>query len=299
MYKRLPPLNSLKAFECSARHLSFTKAAEELCVTQAAISHQIKLLEDFLGMPLFYRKNRTLELTELGIHYFADISKIFNRLTEATKKILSQKNDKHLAIAVPQTFGMQWLVPHLNDFHDTYSAIELRLNGVDQDEGFFKNNETDLAIYYGNGDWKHFQVEKLVDGELVILGAPQLLAQKPVYEVEDLIYHQLIHIHDYQNWQDMASYLQLDGLDIQHGALFSHTVMALQAAKHGQGLVLANKSLAQKEIEAGNLIRVLPEKSLRDPKSFYIVNQLDKASNEQINAFKQWILSTIRKERNE
>ncbi len=299
MYKRLPPLNSLKAFECSARHLSFTKAAEELCVTQAAISHQIKLLEDFLGMPLFYRKNRTLELTETGVHYFADISKIFNRLTEATKKILTQNNDRHLAIAVPQTFGMQWLVPHLTDFHNTHHNIDLRLNGVDQDEGFFKNNETDLAIYYGNGDWKHLQVEKLVDGELIILGAPKLLASKPVERIEDLLNHQFIHIHDYQNWQDMASYLELDGLDLQHGALFSHTIMALQAAKHGQGLVLANRSLAQKEINDGNLIRVLPQKSLRDSKSFYIVNQLDKANNEPINAFKQWILATIRKERNE
>ncbi len=299
MYKRLPPLNSLKAFECSARHLSFTKASEELCVTQAAISHQIKLLEDFLGTPLFYRKNRTLELTEIGVHYFADISKIFNRLTEATKKILVQKNDKHLVIAVPQTFGIEWLVPHLNDFHHIHQNIDLRLNGVDQDEGFFKNDETDLAIYYGNGDWKHFQVTKLLDAELIILASPQLLASHPVDVIEDLFNHQFIHIQDHQNWQDMANYLQLDGLDLQHGVLFSHTFMALQAAKHGQGLVLANQALAQKEIEDGNLVPIFPNKTLRDPKSFWIINQLDRTNDEQINAFKHWILNTIQKERNE
>ncbi len=299
MYKRLPPLNSLKAFECSARHLSFTKAAEELCVTQAAISHQIKLLEDFLNIQLFYRKNRTLELTELGAHYFADISKIFNRLTEATKKILVQKNEQHLSIYAPQTFGMQWLVPHLNDFNRQHPGIEVRLNGLDQDEGFFKNNDTDVAIYYGWGDWKHFQVEKLVDGELVMLASPKLLSEQPIFTPEDLLQHNLIHIHDHENWQSMADYLQVEGLDIQHGALFSHTFMALQAAVHGQGVVLANRALAQKEIKQGNLQRILPQKTLRDPKSFYMINQVEKNNNEQINAFKEWILRTIKKEQDE
>lgn len=298
MYKRLPPLNSLKAFECSARHLSFTKAAEELCVTQAAISHQIKILEDFLGIPLFYRRNRTLELTELGGHYFADINKIFNRMTDATKKILLQKNEKHLSIAVPQTFGLQWLVPHLNDFYAQHSGIEIRLDGMEQDEGFFKHNSTDVAIYYGNGDWTHLQVDKLMDGELVMLATPTLLASQPVQNVEDLVGHHFIHIHDHHNWQDMANYLQLDGLDIQHGTVFSHTAMALQAGVMGQGIVLASKALAQKEINNGTLQIVLPEKSLHDPKSFYLINQLDKAENEQINAFKQWILKTVQKEKN-
>lgn len=298
MYKRLPPLNSLKAFECSARHLSFTKAAEELCVTQAAISHQIKILEDFLGIALFYRRNRTLELTELGEHYFADINKTFNRMTEATKKILLQKNEKYLSIAVPQTFGMQWLVPHLNDFNETYKDIDIRVSGMEQDEDFFNTHTTDVAIYYGNGDWGHFQVEKLVDAELVMLASPSLLDYHPIQSVNDLIGQHLIHTHDHHSWQDMANYLQLDGLDIQYGMVFSHTVMALQAGVLGQGIVLANKALAQKEIDNGTLQVVLPEKALHDPKSFYLINQLDKAENEQIKAFKQWILKTVQREKN-
>ncbi len=299
MYKRLPPLNALKAFECSARHLSFTKAAGELCVTQAAISHQIKLLEEFLGLQLFYRHNRKLALTEIGQAYFADITKIFSHLTDATKKILKQNTEQHLTLEVPQTFAMQWLVPHLSSFRRAFPEIEVRLNGVDHDEGFFKSNKTDVAVYYGSGDWDNYDVEKLLRGELVILGAPDVLAAKPVLTPDDLKQHSLIHIHDHKNWQTMANVLQLDGLDIQHGALFSHTVMALQAAAHGQGLVLANEILAQRELSAGRLQRVLPMQNLRDPKSFYLVSQINKGNNAPINAFKQWILDTIKQETNE
>ena len=131
MYKRLPPLNSLKSFESAARHLSFTKAADELFVTQAAVSHQIKLLEDFLGVELFIRKNRSLELTEFGKAYFVDINKILRKLNEATERLLTLKAEPHLAISVPQTFGIQWLVPHLSDFNKQHPEIEVRLKGVD------------------------------------------------------------------------------------------------------------------------------------------------------------------------
>lgn len=296
MYKRLPPLNSLKAFECAARHLSFTKAADELFVTQAAISHQIKLLEDFLGIELFKRKNRALELTELGRTYFADISKILHKLSESTDKLLMQKNEKHLTISVPQTFGMQWLVPHLSEFSRQYSDVEVRLQGVDQDEGSL-DKEIDIAIYYGRGHWDNLQVEKLAEENLLILASPKLLEQIPIHSAEDLKKHVLIHIHTRDNWQNMANYLQLEGMNIQHGPLFSHTFMALQAAIHGQGIVLANKLLAQQEIDNGHLQIVFPI-NLKDPKSFYVVNHFDKSNNEQIIAFRTWIIQSIKQSKN-
>ncbi|HHT7894392.1 TPA: transcriptional regulator GcvA [Pasteurella multocida] len=291
MYKRLPPLNSLKAFESAARHLSFTKAAEELFVTQAAISHQIKLLEDFLGITLFKRKNRSLELTELGKAYFTDVNKILRRLVEATEKLLAQKNDKHLTISVPQTFGMQWLVPHLSEFNQRYPEIEVRLKGVDQDEGVL-NKDIDIAIYYGQGNWDNLQVEKLVEENLLILASPKLLANNPIHSKEDLKHHTLIHIHTRDNWQNMANFLQLEDLNIQQGPLFSHTFMALQAAIHGQGLVLANRLLAQQEIDHGHLQIVLPT-NLHDPKSFYVVNHFD-VNDERIQAFRAWIIETMK-----
>ncbi len=291
MYKRLPPLNSLKSFESAARHLSFTKAAEELFVTQAAVSHQIKLLEDFLGVELFKRKNRALELTELGQAYFSDVTKILHRLAEATDKLLAQKNNKHLTISVPQTFGIQWLVPHLSDFNQHHPDIEVRLKGVDQDEGLL-SKDIDIAIYYGLGNWDNLQVEKLVEENLLILASPKLLEQNPVHSEKDLKNHTLIHIHTRDNWKNMASFLQLDDLNIQQGSLFSHTFMALQAAIHGQGLVLANRILAQQEIDNGHLQVVLPT-NLHDPKSFYVVNHFD-VNDERIRAFRAWIIETMK-----
>ena len=292
MNKRLPPLNALKAFEVAARYLSFTKAAEELFVTQAAISHQIKLLEDFLGLELFKRQNRSLKLTEFGQAYYADISKILHRLMEATERLLALKTDKHLTISVPQTFGSQWLVPRLSEFNQRYPEIEVRLRGVDQDEGLL-NQDVDVAIYYGKGNWESLQVERLIEEDLLILASPKLLQQKPVQNPSDLANHTLLHIHNRDNWQHMADFLQLEDLNIQQGPIFSHTFMALQAAVHGQGLVLANRLLARQEIENGNLINVL-DIELHDPKSFYVVNHLDQSNDERILAFRGWLLDTIR-----
>ena len=296
MYKRLPPLNSLKAFESAARFLSFTKAADELFVTQAAISHQIKILEDFLGVELFKRKNRALELTEFGKAYYVDITKILHRLVEATDKLLALKSDKHLTISVPQTFGIQWLVPRLSEFNKLYPDIEVRLKGVDQDEGLL-SQDIDIAIYYGRGNWDNLQVDRLVEEKLLILAAPKLLAEKPIHDHQDLKHHTLLHIHTRDNWQYMADHLSCDELNIQQGPIFSHTFMALQAAIHAQGVVLANRILAQQELDNGNLALVF-DTNLRDPKSFYVVNHLDNSSDERIIAFRTWIIQTMNQEEN-
>jgi len=296
MYKRLPPLNSLKALESAARFLSFTKAANELFVTQAAISHQIKILEDFLGVELFKRKNRALELTEFGKAYYVDITKILHRLVEATDKLLSLKSDKHLTISVPQTFGIQWLVPRLSEFNKLHPDIEVRLKGVDQDEGLL-SQDIDIAIYYGRGNWDNLQVDRLVEEKLLVLAAPKLLAEKPIHDYQDLKHHTLLHIHTRDNWQYMADYLPCDELNIQQGPIFSHTFMALQAAIHAQGVVLANRILAQQELDNGNLALVF-DTNLRDPKSFYVVNHLDNSSDERIIAFRSWIIQTMNQEEN-
>ena len=296
MYKRLPPLNSLKAFESAARFLSFTKAADELFVTQAAISHQIKILEDFLGVELFKRKNRALELTEFGKAYYVDITKILHRLVEATDKLLALKSDRHLTISVPQTFGIQWLVPRLSEFNKLYPDIEVRLKGVDQDEGLL-SQDIDIAIYYGRGNWEGLQVDRLVEEKLLVLAASKLLAEKPIHDYQDLRNHTLLHIHTRDNWQYMADYLSCDGLNIQQGPIFSHTFMALQAAIHAQGIVLANRILAQQELDNGNLALVF-DTNLRDPKSFYVVNHLDNSSDERIIAFRSWIIQTMNQEEN-
>ena len=242
---------------------------------------------------MFDRKNRFLELTEFGKAYFTDINKILRRLNEATEKLLALKADPNLMVSVPQTFGIQWLVPHLNEFHDLHPEIEVQLKGVDQDEGLL-NKEIDIAVYYGRGNWENLQADYLGENNLLILASPKLLAENPIASKEDLKQHTLIHVHARDNWQAMANYLQLDDLNIHQGPLFSHTFMALQAAIHGQGIALANDILARQEIESGHLQVVLPTE-LHDPKSFWVVNHLDRIDDERVQAFRSWIIHSIKK----
>ena len=162
------------------------------------------------------------------------------------------------------------------------------------------NKEIDIAIYYGKGDWENLQVDRLGEENLVILAAPSLLEKIPVSCPNDLKKYTLIHTHTRDNWQAMADYLKLDDLNIQQGPLFSHTFMALQAAVHGQGIALANRILdpAIRLVTqfANDRFQFLaePKYELRDPKSFYVVNHLDRLDDEQIQAFRTWIKDSIK-----
>lgn len=291
--KKLPPLNALKAFESAARHLNFTKAAEELFVTQAAISHQIKLLEDFLNVPLFHRRNRLLELTELGLQYFEEIRPLLAQIATATDKLRAKNGREILTISVPQTFGMHWLVPRLNDFHQAFPDIEVRIKGVDQDEGQL-GKEIDVAIYYGSGNWQNVESVRLMESPLVILASPKLLEKQPLQTPQDLIGKPLLHVFSRNKWKrvienfDLTSQIDVD----ETGSMFSHTFMALQAAMHQQGIAVANKLVALYELEQGNLVEPFPT-GLNDEKSFYVVYPPAMANTEKVQHFVHWITNEV------
>ncbi|OAQ14564.1 transcriptional regulator [Bibersteinia trehalosi Y31] len=291
--KKLPPLNALKAFESAARHLNFTKAAEELFVTQAAVSHQIKLLEDFLSIQLFHRRNRILELTESGLQYFEEIRPLLEQIAKATDKIRAKNNRQILTISVPQTFGMQWLVPRLNDFHEKFPDVEVRIKGVDQDEGQL-GKEIDVAIYYGNGKWDNLESVCLAEAPLVILASPKYLAENPLNTPDDIIGKMLLHVFSRNKWKRTIEHFKLDDkIDVEEaGTMFSHTFMALQAAMHNQGVAIANKILAQHEIEQGNLIEPFPT-GLIDEKTFYVVYPHQMGEVLKVQLFVEWITTEM------
>lgn len=292
--KKFPPLNALKAFESAARHLNFTKAAEELFVTQAAVSHQIKLLEDFLGVALFHRRNRLLELTELGLQYFDEIRPLLEQIAKATDQIRAKNNRQILTISVPQTFGMQWLVPRLNDFHEKFPEIEVRIKGVDQDEGLL-GKEIDVAIYYGSGKWENVESIRLTEAPLVMLASPRFLEQNPLVQPSDLIGKTLLHVFSRNKWKRTIEHFGLEEqIDVeQAGSVFSHTFMALQAAMHQQGIAIANKVLAQNELEQGNLIEPFPI-GLYDEKTFYVVYPPQMLNIIKVRNFVEWITQEMR-----
>ncbi|AAW85086.1 transcriptional regulator GcvA [Aliivibrio fischeri] len=295
MSRRLPPLNSLRVFEAAARHLSFTRAAEELFVTQAAVSHQIKALEEFLGLKLFRRRNRSLLLTEEGQSYFLDIKEIFSSLSEATDKVLERSAKGALTISLPPSFAIQWLVPRLSDFNNQEPDIDVRIKAVDMDEGSL-TEDVDVAIYYGRGNWPGLRVELLYQEQLLPLCSPQvLLNEKPLATIDDLRFHTLLHDTSRKDWKQFVKHYELAGMNVNQGPIFSHSTMVLQAAAHGQGIALGNNVLAQPELDAGRLVAPF-EEVLVSKNAFYLVCNEKQADTGRIATFREWILSKARSE---
>lgn len=217
MSKRLPPLNALRVFDAAARHLSFTRAADELFVTQAAVSHQIKSLEDFLGLKLFRRRNRSLLLTEEGQSYFQDIKEIFSQLTEATRKLQARSAKGALTVSLLPSFAIQWLVPRLSSFNSTYPGIDVRIQAVDRQEDKLAD-DVDVAIFYGRGNWPGLRVEKLYAEYLLPVCSPLLLTgDKALKTPADLAQHTLLHDASRRDWQTYTRQLGLNHITCSRG----------------------------------------------------------------------------------
>ncbi len=298
MHRRLPPLNALKAFEAAARHLSFTRAADELFVTQAAVSHQIKALEDYLSMKLFLRRNRTLLLTEEGQAYFLELKDIFKNLQEATEKLLAKGSKGAVTVAMPPSFASQWLVPRISKFSLAHPDIDVRIKAVDFDEGFL-DDDVDVAIYYGKGRWSGVSADKLHTEFLTPLCSPLLFSgPKPLNDLSDLKHHVLLHDSSRAAWKDWLKHVGVPGVNVNQGPVFSHSMLVLQAAALGQGIALGNTVLARPEIDAGRLVIPFEEK-VESRDAFYLVCDEAQAELGKIAAFRSWVLTQVEEEQDE
>ncbi|SHO54716.1 transcriptional regulator GcvA [Vibrio quintilis] len=295
MNKKLPPLNSLRVFESAARHLSFTKAAEELFVTQAAVSHQIKSLEEFLGIKLFIRRNRSLLLTDEGQNYFFDIKDVFTFIQDATNKLLERSEKGALTISLPPSFAIQWLVPRLADFNRQQPDIDVRIKAVDKYEGSLLD-DVDVAIYYGKGLWPGLRADKLYQEFLIPLCAPSLIHEGYAFQsLNDLQHHTLLHDESRKDWQQFTRENGLELENVNYGPIFSHSTMVLQAAALGQGIALGNNVLAQPEVDAGRLVAPF-DKVLMTDNAFYLVCHETQAHTGRIATFRNWMLNRARQE---
>ncbi|WP_440873783.1 transcriptional regulator GcvA [Thalassotalea sp. PLHSN55] len=295
MANRLPPLNALRAFEASARQLSFTRAAEELFVTQAAISHQIKSLEEHLGIKLFMRKNRSLLLTEEGQSYYLDIKDIFNALHDATEKLLARGAKGAITVSLQPSFAIQWLVPRLNAFSQLHPEIDVRIKAVDQPDNSL-TEDVDVAIYYGRGRWPNVVAEQLHTEYLIPVCSPMLLqGEKSLVSPNDLANFTLLHDTSRRDWKRWFKETGTKAVNVNHGPIFSHSAMVVQAAIHGQGVALAHSVLAKPDIDAGRLVCPLKE-VLVSKNAFYIVCREEQAEIGKILAFREWVLATVKTE---
>ncbi len=291
MSKRLPPLNALRVFDAAARHLSFTKAAEELFVTQAAVSHQMKSLEDFLGLKLFRRRNRSLLLTEDGQSYYLDIKEIFIAINEATRKLQARIAKGALTVSLSPSFAIQWLVPRLSGFNQSFPGIDVRIQAIDREEDKLAD-DVDVAIFYGRGNWPGLRTDRLYPEYLLPVCSPSLLmGDRPLKTPADLAKHTLLHDLSRRDWQAYIRQLDMQQhINVQQGPIFSHSSMVIQAAVHGQGVALANNVMAQNEIDAGRLVCPFND-VLVSKNAFYLVCHDNQAELGKIVAFRKWILT--------
>ncbi|RLV59905.1 transcriptional regulator GcvA [Parashewanella curva] len=295
MPRRLPPLNAVKAFEAAARHLSFTKAADELFVTQAAVSHQIKALEEYLGLKLFRRKNRSLLLTEEGQGYFLDIKDVFIQLAESTERLLARSATGALTVAMSPSFAIQWLVPRLAKFSEQNPEIDVRIKAVDSDDESL-TDDVDVAIYYGKGNWPDVRLDKLRNEVLMPVCSPALLTgKKPLDSISDIKHHTLLHDMSREDWQQWVKQSGLKNINVNQGPIFSHSSLVLQAAVHGQGIALGYSVLAAPDIQAGRLVVPFQE-ALLSPNAYYLVCQNSQAELGKVVAFREWMLEMFASE---
>jgi LysR family glycine cleavage system transcriptional activator len=279
MTARLPSLNGLRAFEAAARHLSFTQAASELNVTQTAISHQIKRLEQELGIRLFVRQNRALALTPEAKDYLPGVRAAFNDLRLATDRVLRKDNDHVLTVSTLASLAAKWLLPRLSAFL------------VD-----FKSGDVDAAIRYGRGNWPGLRADWLMADELFPVCSPTLLTgDKPLRCPEDLANQTLLHSSGGYD-DDWRLWLTAAGLptDIAKGPglTFDLIFMTVQAAIDGIGVAIGRTSYVEADIAKGRL--VVPFKiTLPADAGFYLVSPEARADSPKLEAFRQWLLASV------
>lgn len=295
MAERLPPLKAIRYFESAARHLSFTKAAQELYVTHSAISHQIKALEEWLGVKLFRRLNRRLVLTEAGQTYVKPVHEAFERLADASRLLRAREQGGALTVSVMPSFAAKWLVPRLRSFRERHPEIDVRISATEQLVEFSRD-DVDIAIRYGRGNWPGLRIEPLLHETLFPVCSPKLLTgAPPLREPADLLQHVLLNDSDWrQDW--WVRWLAAAGIEskIPRRALsFNYSNLMLQAAIDGLGVALTQEALAGDDLAAGRLVRPFAL-SLSSDYGYYVVAPDETADRPKVAAFRNWLLSEAR-----
>jgi len=289
--RRLPPLNWLKAFETAGRHLNFTRAAEELGVTQAAVSQHVKALEEFFGMSLFRRSHQRLILTEAGQLFLPKLTGAFDLMASGTSEVLSHESDGGLTVRVPSSFSTKWLIPRLEKFHASHPGIDIRLTSLGQEANFSSDN-VDLEIRNGRGDWKLLESKLLIREEIFPVSSPDLFGDRErVWHHRDLARTTLLDVPGYaEGWDAWLDRVGAQSLSKHVSVSFDQSMMAIQAAISGMGVALGRSSLVEDEIRSGRLIAPFDAK-LKASTAYYIVYPPEFSDRPRIRAFRDWLLA--------
>ena len=291
MKQRLPSLTGLQAFEAVARHMSFTRAAAELNVTQTAVSHRIARLEAELGLRLFLRRNRGIVLTEQAQAYLAGVSGAFEALHRSTERLLRQDEQGVLTVSTLVSFAAKWLVPRLAGFQEAHPEINVRIltSGANVD---FGREDVDMAIRYGDGSWPGLRADLLVEEALLPVCSPKLLqGPNPLREPKDLAGRPAVHITAYgDDWARWLAAAKLEGLVLGRQLKFDLAFAAIEAVIDGAGVGMGRTSLVDYDLANGRLVAPFGPRLPR--RAFYVVAPEQKAEQRKIKLFRNWLLAS-------
>ena len=293
MGRHLPPLNSLKSFEAAGRLLSFTAAGEELNVTQAAISHQVKVIEEYLGVSLFNRYPRKLTLTGHGKALLPEVTEAFDRVSSAIAQLSEQRYSNKISVRLGPSFAARWLSPRLKYFWLQYPEIDLSLFHVANAPTDFQREDIDIAVTYGDGHWPGVDAERLLPLDFFPICSPAFLTNdKPLTDLTNLRYYTLLHDADHEGWQDWLKLAGVEGVNPDAGNIIDDTNVLIQAAIDGQGIALGSSAFIQDLLDSGRLVRPF-DIALENRNAYYVVCPPSHLKNPAVRAFKDWLLSLV------
>jgi len=294
MNGHLPPLSALRAFEAAARHMSFSKAADELHVTPAAVSHQIHALEEDLGVRLFNRMNRSIELTASARVLLPGLTEAFAGIQSSVRRLRAHNDTGTLTVTASPSFAAKWLVLRLHRFQEQHPEVDVRISATDAIVDLAKG-DFDIAIRYGAGRYSGLEVELLLKNEVFPACSPQLLTNGPPLRTPaDLPAHALIHdqaverdplVPTWSMWLKAAGVTNVPAIT---GLSFNNMHLALDAAISGHGVVLAQSTIAAADLAAGRLVRLF-SLALPDQFAFYIVTAPGALERLKVRAFRDWL----------
>ncbi len=273
---RLPPLSALRVFEAAARHESFKQAAEELFVTPGAVSQQIRLLEDHVGVELFVRDGRRVVLSDAGKASAAILREAFEKMFEATRLMKAGTSKGRVTVSAAPSFAAKWLMPRLYEFSAANEDIDVWVS-ADMAPVDFAVSDIDLAVRYGSGHWNGLHVEHLLAESVVPVCSPALFDAAPIRKPADLAHHQLLHDVGGEtdpSCPDWAMWLKahaVEGVDASRGLRFNQSSMVIEAAVAGRGVALAKRTIAEADLSAGRLMVLFDEKDRPLDYGYYLV----------------------------
>jgi LysR family transcriptional regulator, glycine cleavage system transcriptional activator len=291
--RRLPPLNALRAFEAAARHLNFSRAADELSVTPGAVSQQIQNLEDYVGVALFKRTPKGLLLTDPAQIALPSLREAFDRLAEAASMLTAAVDGRRLTVTVPPSFASKWLLPRLGSFESLHPEVDVWVS-ADNELTDFASGEVDLAIRYGSGRYPGLETIQLMHETVLPVASPALLEAQPLEAPADLANQVLLHDGSPDadpscpDWTMWLAARGVKGVDGSRGPRFNQSSLVIEAAVGGRGVALAKRTLAQADLDAGRLVVPLQIATAVDF-AYYLVHPKTKGRLPQVKAFIAWI----------